>query len=131
MSALRVPGTATSCASLSLDRRRGDAFDATSIAELAEAFVDVGKARAVVLSGEAELRAGADVEWMRSSIDLDHDANVADATALRRMLEAIDSCPAPVVAQVQATRSAAASALSLAPTSRSRTASGPCSRSRR
>ena len=38
---------------------------------------------------------------MRSSIDLDHDANVADATALRRMLEAIDSCPAPVVAQVQ------------------------------
>src|SRR5207248_784457 len=45
--------------------------------------------------------AGADVDWMRSSIDLDYDANVADATALRRMLEAIDSCQAPVVAVVQ------------------------------
>jgi methylglutaconyl-CoA hydratase len=79
-----------------------NAFDAALIAELAEAFVDVGKARAVVLSGEGpSFCAGADVEWMRSSIDLDHDANVADATALRRMLEAIDSCPAPVVAQVQ------------------------------
>ena len=79
-----------------------NAFDAALIAELAEAFVDVGKARAVVLSGEGpSFCAGADVEWMRSSIDLDHDANVADATALRRMLEAIDACPAPVVARVQ------------------------------
>jgi methylglutaconyl-CoA hydratase len=40
------------------------------------------------------------VEWMRASVDLDRDANVADATALRRMLEAIDTCPAPVVAVV-------------------------------
>ena len=45
--------------------------------------------------------AGADVEWMRSSVDLDYEANVADATALSRMLESIDSCPAPVIALVQ------------------------------
>ena len=45
--------------------------------------------------------AGADVEWMRASVDLDFDANVADANALRGMLEAIDRCPAPVVARVQ------------------------------
>ena len=38
---------------------------------------------------------------MRSSVDLSHDENVADANALRRMLEAIDACPAPVVARVQ------------------------------
>ena len=37
--------------------------------------------------------AGADVDWMRASVDLDYDANVADATALRRMLDAIDSLP--------------------------------------
>ena len=79
-----------------------NAFDAALIAELAEAFVDVGKARAVLLAGEGpSFCAGADVEWMRASVDLDYDANVADATALRRMLEAIDTCPAPVVARVQ------------------------------
>jgi methylglutaconyl-CoA hydratase len=79
-----------------------NAFDAALIAELSEAFVDVGKARAVVLAGDGpSFCAGADVEWMRSSVDLDYDANVADATALRRMLDAIDSCPAPVVARVQ------------------------------
>ena len=79
-----------------------NAFDAALIAELAEAFVDVGKARAVLLAGEGpSFCAGADVEWMRSSVDLDYDANVADATALRRMLTAIDTCPAPVVARVQ------------------------------
>jgi methylglutaconyl-CoA hydratase len=79
-----------------------NAFDAALIQELAEAFVDVGRARAVVLSGDgASFCAGADVEWMRASVDLDYEANVADATALRRMLEAVDTCPAPVVARVQ------------------------------
>jgi methylglutaconyl-CoA hydratase len=78
-----------------------NAFDAALIAELAEAFVDVGRARTVVLAGEGpSFCAGADVDWMRASIDLDYDANVADANALRRMLEAIDSCPAPVIAMV-------------------------------
>ncbi len=78
-----------------------NAFDAALIAELSETFVDVGKARAVVLSGEGpSFCAGADVEWMRASVELDYDANVADANALRRMLEAIDRCPAPVVARV-------------------------------
>ena len=78
-----------------------NAFDGALITELAEAFVDVGRARAVVLSGDGpSFCAGADVGWMRSSAELDYDANVADANALRRMLEAIDGCPAPVVAVV-------------------------------
>lgn len=82
------------------DRR--NAFDAELIRELAETFVDVGRARAVVLAGEgASFSAGADVDWMRSSVDLSTEANVADANALRRMLEAIEGCPAPVVARVQ------------------------------
>jgi enoyl-CoA hydratase/carnithine racemase len=38
---------------------------------------------------------------MRSSIDLSYDENVAEALRLRGMLEAIDGCPAPVVARVQ------------------------------
>ena len=82
------------------DRR--NAFDAALIAELAEAFVDVGRARAVVLAGDGpSFSAGADVDWMRSSVDLSFDENVADANALRKMLEAIESCAAPVVARVQ------------------------------
>ncbi|MEI7760526.1 MAG: enoyl-CoA hydratase-related protein [Thermoleophilia bacterium] len=79
-----------------------NAFDATLIEELAEAFVDVGKARAVVLAGEGEsFCAGADIEWMRSSASLTYEENVADANALRRMFDTIDSCPAPVIALVQ------------------------------
>ena len=81
---------------------RRNAFDAGLIAELAEAFGDVGDTRAVVLTGEgASFSAGADIDWMRSSVELDHDENVADALRLRALLEAIDGCPAPVVAAVQ------------------------------
>ena len=77
---------------------RRNAFDAALIAELAEAFADVGDARAVLLEGEGpSFCAGADVEWQRASIDLSYEANVEDAMRLYRMLEAIDRCPAPVV----------------------------------
>jgi methylglutaconyl-CoA hydratase len=78
-----------------------NAFDAPLIAELTEAFVDVGRARAVILRGDGpSFCAGADVDWMRSSADLSYEDNVADANALRLMLETIDRCPAPVVAAV-------------------------------
>jgi methylglutaconyl-CoA hydratase len=81
---------------------RRNAFDAALIDELAAAFADVGDVRAVVLSGDGpSFSAGADVEWMRSSVDLSFDENVADALRLRAMLDAIDSCPAPVVGRVQ------------------------------
>jgi methylglutaconyl-CoA hydratase len=77
---------------------RRNAFDAALIAELAEAFADLGDVRAVVLSGDGpSFCAGADVEWQRSSIDLSYEENVEDAMRLHRMLESIDSCPAPVV----------------------------------
>jgi methylglutaconyl-CoA hydratase len=81
---------------------RRNAFDAVLIAALADAFADVGDARCVVLAGEGEsFCAGADVEWQRASIDLSFDENVEDAMRLYRMLEAVDACPAPVVARVQ------------------------------
>jgi methylglutaconyl-CoA hydratase len=78
-----------------------NAFDAALIAELAETFADVGDARAVLLSGDGpSFCAGADVEWQRVSIELSYEENVEDALRLYRMLEAIDGCPAPVVARV-------------------------------
>ena len=81
---------------------RRNAFDAAVIAELTDAFADVGDARAVLLAGEGRsFSAGADVEWMRSSVDQSYEQNVQEALRLRRMLETIDGCPAPVVARVQ------------------------------
>jgi methylglutaconyl-CoA hydratase len=82
---------------------RRNAFDAALIDGLAGAFTAVGgDVRAVLLSGDGpSFSAGADVEWMRASVELGFDENVADALRLRAMLEAIDGCPAPVVARVQ------------------------------
>ena len=81
---------------------RRNAFDAALIGELTEAFADVGDARAVVLRGEGQsFCAGADVDWQRAAIDLSYEANVEDALRLYRMMETIDSAPAPVVAAVQ------------------------------
>lgn len=102
MSALRIErdGAVLRIAMARPDRR--NAFDAALIEELAAAFADVGDARAVVLSGDGpSFSAGADVEWMRSSVALSFEENVADALRLRAMLDAIDGCPAPVVARVQ------------------------------
>ena len=81
---------------------RRNAFDAELIRELHQAFSDVEDARAVVLAGEGpSFCAGADVEWQRSAIDLTYEENVEDAMRLFRMLEAIDTCPAPVVGRIQ------------------------------
>jgi len=80
---------------------RRNAFDASLIAELTAAFSDVGDARAVVLAGDGpSFCAGADVEWMRASVELSYDENVEDARRLQAMLAAIDESPAPVVCRV-------------------------------
>jgi methylglutaconyl-CoA hydratase len=81
---------------------RRNAFDAELIRNLHDAFADVGDARVVVLAGDGpSFCAGADVEWQRSAIDLSYEENVEDALRLFRMLEAIDTCPAPVVGRIQ------------------------------
>jgi methylglutaconyl-CoA hydratase len=81
---------------------RRNAFDAALIAELHEAFSKIGDARVVVLVGDGpSFCAGADVEWQRSSIDLSFEQNVEDALRLYRMMGAVNSCAAPLVARVQ------------------------------
>jgi methylglutaconyl-CoA hydratase len=89
--------------SVTLSRpERRNAFDAGLIRDLTAAFAGVGDARCVMLGGEGpSFCAGADVEWQRSAIDLSYEENVEDAMRLYRMMETIDSCPAPVVARVQ------------------------------
>ena len=102
MSALRIERDGAVLRITMARPERRNAFDAALIDELAGAFSDVGDAHAVLLAGDGpSFSAGADVEWMRSSVDLSYEENVADAMRLRAMLEAIDRCPAPVVARVQ------------------------------
>jgi len=101
MSALRVERDGPVLRVTLARPERRNAFDASLIAELTEAFTDVGDARAVVLTGDGpSFCAGADVEWQRASVDLTYDENVEDATRLYRMFEAIDACPVPVVCWV-------------------------------
>jgi methylglutaconyl-CoA hydratase len=83
-----------------------NAFDGTLIAELRAAFNALSREgptslRVIVLAGEGpSFCAGADINWMRAAMSLDREGNEQDAMALADMLEAIDTCPAPVVARV-------------------------------
>jgi methylglutaconyl-CoA hydratase len=102
MSALRIEREGSVLRVTLARPERRNAFDAELIRALTEAFADVGDARVVVLAGDGEsFCAGADIEWQRSAIDLSYEENVEDALRLHGMLEAIDSCPAPVVARIQ------------------------------
>jgi len=81
-----------------------NAFNAELIAALTEEFTRVGgdpSVRAVVLSGEGKVFCGgADIAWMRASLDLTYDENTADARAMSDMFRAIDRCPKPVIGRV-------------------------------
>jgi len=82
-----------------------NAFNAELIEALRAAFETLGadaSVRAVVLSGKGKtFCGGADVHWMRDSLDLGHEENLEDARRLSRMLRTIDRLPVPVVARVQ------------------------------
>jgi methylglutaconyl-CoA hydratase len=106
---LRIERTGPSgtVARLSLARpERHNAFDATLIAELRAAFIGLAaeppqRLRAVVLAGDGpSFCAGADIGWMRASLELDIEANEQDAMAMAEMFETIDTCPVPVIARV-------------------------------
>ncbi|NOT00591.1 MAG: enoyl-CoA hydratase/isomerase family protein [Phycisphaerales bacterium] len=81
-----------------------NAFDEALIAEITAAFCRLGgeqDVRAIVLASEGKsFSAGADVHWMKRMVDYSFDENVADAQTLADMLEAIRSCPKPVIARV-------------------------------
>lgn len=81
-----------------------NAFNADLIAALTGAFEELGSdesVRAVVLSGEGKVFCGgADISWMRASLDLSYDQNVADAKAMSDMFRAIDRCPKPVIGKI-------------------------------
>lgn len=84
-----------------------NAFDAELIGALRRTFDRLAeepadRLRAVVLMGEGPtFCAGADVAWMRASVGLSVEQNEQDAMAMAEMFDAIDHCPAPVVARIQ------------------------------
>jgi methylglutaconyl-CoA hydratase len=81
-----------------------NAFNAEVIDQLHDAFTRITAAddvRAVVLAGEGKVFCGgADINWMRASLDLTFEANVADAERMSDMFRAIDNCPKPVIAAI-------------------------------
>ena len=83
-----------------------NAFNAELIGELRTLFRRLSDEppealRAVVLAGDGpSFCAGADVTWMRASLGLSKEQNEQDAMVMAEMFDAIDRCPAPVIARV-------------------------------
>ena len=82
-----------------------NAFDDVVIAELTQAFTEVGAdsaVRAVVLAANGPaFCAGANLNWMRRMADYTREENIADAAKLAEMLRVIAQCPKPTIARVQ------------------------------
>lgn len=86
-----------------------NAFNADLIGEVRATFRKLSdeppdRLRGVVLAGDGpSFCAGADVTWMRASLGLSKEQNEQDAMVMAEMFDAIDRCPAPVIARVQGT----------------------------
>jgi methylglutaconyl-CoA hydratase len=91
-------------ATITLDRPdTRNALDRELMVELTQMIsaLSYDGTRVIVLTGAGKaFCAGADIQWMRRARDLDHDDNVADAAVARNLFETLDSCPRPVIAQV-------------------------------
>ncbi|MDW4548190.1 crotonase/enoyl-CoA hydratase family protein [Defluviimonas sp. D31] len=93
-------------ARLTLDRpEKHNALSATMIAELTEAAGRLGRdpaVRVVVLTGAGEtFCAGGDLGWMREQIAADGATRAREATRLAMMLNALNTCPKPVIGRIQ------------------------------
>lgn len=82
-----------------------NAFHPDLIAELASVFSTLAsddKLRVVFLRGKGDVFcAGADMNWMKSSLSFTSEQNLEDAKKLSRMLSTVTEFPAPVVGLVQ------------------------------
>jgi methylglutaconyl-CoA hydratase len=92
-------------ATVSLNRPEvHNAFNAQLIGELTETFQALARdasVRVIVLRGEGKsFCAGADVNWMRESLDLSGEENIADALRMSDMFAAIDEAPQAVIGRV-------------------------------
>ena len=105
METLALATDARGVATLTLNRPdRRNALSATMIAELTEAAAALAAdpaVRAVVLTGAGDsFCAGGDLGWMRAQMDADRATRIAGATALARMLRALNELPKPLIGRV-------------------------------
>lgn len=81
-----------------------NAFDRALIEELTHALGRAGEtdgARSVLLRAEGKtFCAGADVNWMRESLECTEEENVEDARRMQGMYRAFVECPLPVVGRI-------------------------------
>ena len=81
-----------------------NAFNAELIAELHRCFTTLGadeQTRVIVLAGAGPVfSAGADLNWMRASLEFSREENIADALRMSDMFTAIDTCPKPVIGRI-------------------------------
>lgn len=89
--------------SITLNRPdRHNAFDDVLIRDLTRAFQAVEGVRAVVLQSTGKsFSAGGDLAWMKRMATNSAVTNLADAKELSGLMEAIDTCPCPVIGVVQ------------------------------
>ena len=93
-------------ATVTLDRpEKRNAFNDRVIGEIEAAFAEVGgddAVRVVVLAANGpSFCGGADVNWLKASVELSERENYDDAYAIARMLRTVDTVPKPTLALVQ------------------------------
>lgn len=83
---------------------RHNAIDTAMIAELTAHFSALGsddQVRVVILSGSGQsFCAGADLHWMRESLEWTHEQNIADAHALAALFDAAWNLPKPLIGRI-------------------------------
>jgi methylglutaconyl-CoA hydratase len=81
-----------------------NAFNPDLIGELQACFRTLGAdqaLRVIVLTGDGpSFCAGADLNWMRASLNFTHEENIADALRLAAMYETIDACPQVLIGRI-------------------------------
>lgn len=103
---LRIETDARGVATLRLARpEKHNALNATMIGELTTAAGRLGRdpaVRAIVLAAEGEsFCAGGDLGWMQAQMAADGPTRAAEATRLAMMLQALNTCPKPLIGRVQ------------------------------
>ncbi len=81
-----------------------NAFDATVISEMSEAFYQVAKdksLRAVVLTGAGKsFCAGADLNWLKSVKEQGYESNLNESNSLADLFYLIYTCSLPVIGRI-------------------------------